>query len=319
MNAGDCCLACTAGDLARFARMLLNRGQGPDGPLLSAASCDLLVSEPMETPYGFSYGYGLEVHQREGIAHVGHGGGMPGYEAFMLIDTHHGLGVTLLSTTPPIGARDLAWTVLDLWRRAYLGQSTDSVDLSLPDPTSVENAADYAGVYRGDRKTLTLSGEKGRLLLHHQGARVVLEVRGEDRFYVYHPDFDRFLLTFGRAPAGEDTPGEVVEACHGADWYAGDRYAGPRTFEYPLEWDAYPGHYRSHIPWQTNFRVVLRKGALWLVRPAGSEEPLTPLGEGVFRIGDEISPERLRFSQLVKGQALCASYSGSDYYRFFTP
>jgi len=56
-----------------------------------------------------------------------------------------------------------------------------------------------------------------------------------------------------------------------------------------------------------------------LVRPAGDEEPLTPLEEGVFRIGDEISPERLRFNQIVNGQALCANYSGSDYYRFFTP
>lgn len=83
--------------------------------------------------------------------------------------------------------------------------------------------------------------------------------------------------------------------------------------------DAYPGHYRSHIPWQTNFRVVLRKGALWLVWPAGSEEPLTPVGKDVFRVGNEISPERLRFSQAVNGQTLCANLSGSDYYRFFIP
>jgi hypothetical protein len=136
---------------------------------------------------------------------------------------------------------------------------------------------------------------------------------------VHHPDFERFLLRFGRAAAGDDAQGEVVEACHGADWYVGDRYVGPREFDHPPACDAYPGHYRSHIPWQTNFRVVLRKGALWLVWPAGSEEPLTPVGEGVFRVGNEISPERLQFSQVVNGQALCANLSGSDYYRFFTP
>jgi hypothetical protein len=39
----------------------------------------------------------------------------------------------------------------------------------------------------------------------------------------------------------------------------------------------------------------------------------------VFRVGDESSPERLRFSQVADGQALCATLSGSDYYRFFTP
>jgi hypothetical protein len=147
----------------------------------------------------------------------------------------------------------------------------------------------------------------------------VLEARGEDRFYVNHPDFDRFTLAFGRAPADGDTPEQVIEAHHGADWYAGERYAGPRTFDRPPEWDAYPGHYRAHIPWQTNFRVVLRKGTLWLIWPAGNEEPLVPLGDGAFRIGDEVSPERLRFSQMANGLALCANLTCSDYYRFFTP
>jgi CubicO group peptidase (beta-lactamase class C family) len=132
MNAGDCCIASTAEDLARFARMLLNRGQGPVGPLLSSAGYELLLHGPMATEYGFAYGYGIKVRQ-------------------------------------------------------------------------------------------------------------------------------------------------------------------------------------------TNFRVVLRKGALWLVWPAGNAEPLAPVGEGLFRVSDESSPERLRFSQVVDGQALCANLSGSDYYRFFTP
>jgi CubicO group peptidase (beta-lactamase class C family) len=319
MNAGDCCIASTAEDLARFARMLLNRGQGPNERLLSTASCDLLTGKPMDTPYGFAYGYGLEVHRREEGMHIAHGGGMPGYEAFMLADTHRGLGVTLLSTTPSIGVRDLAWTVLDLWRKTTLGESLDAVDLSLPDPTSIENAEDYAGVYRGEHRALTLAVQGEQLVLQHQGARVVLEKRGEDSFYANHPDFDRFLLAFGRAPGDGGTPGDVIEVTHGPDGYAGERYAGPQSFEYPPEWDACPGHYRAHIPWQTNFRVVLRKGALWLVWPAGNEEPLTPLDNDGFRIGDEISPERLRFSQIVNGQALCANISGSNYYRFFTP
>ena len=67
-----------------------------------------ICDEPMDTEYGFAYG--IEVHRRDGIAHLGHGGGMPGYEAFVLIDTDHGLGVTLVSTKPSIGVRDLAWT-----------------------------------------------------------------------------------------------------------------------------------------------------------------------------------------------------------------
>jgi hypothetical protein len=318
-NAGDCCIASTAEDMTKYGRMLLNRGQGSNGALLSDAHYTLLIHQPLTTEYGFSYGCGLEVHQQENFTHIGHGGGMPGYQAFILMDVDNGVGVTLLSTQPYIEVRGLAWTVMDLWRKAYLGESLDSVDLSLADPTDVENAADFAGAYYSHHRTLTLSVEDKQLLLHHQGAQIVLEKRGTDCFYVNHPDFDRFLLRFGRAETADNSPGDVVEAFWGADWYVNESYTGAKEFNYPSEWNAYPGHYRSHIPWQTNFRVILRKGALWLIWPTGGEEPLTSIRKDVFRIGDETSPEQLRFSQIVKGQALCANYSGSDYYRFFTP
>ncbi|MCP4358934.1 MAG: beta-lactamase family protein [Chloroflexi bacterium] len=318
-NAGDCCIASTAEDITKYGRMLLNRGQGPNGKLLSDASFSLLIHQPLATEYGFSYGCGLEVHQGENLMHIGHGGGMPGYEAFILMDVDNGLGVTLLSTQPSIEIRNLAWTVIDLWRKSYLGQSLDSVDLSLADPAYVEKAADFAGTYHSHHKTLTLSVEDKQLLLHHQSDQVALQKRGTDCFYVNHPDFDRFLLRFGRTETIDDSPGDVVEAFWGADWYVNDSYTGAEEFKYPSEWNAYPGHYRSHIPWQTNFRLILRKGAVWLIWPTEGEEPLTSIGKDVFRIGNETSPERLRFSKIVNGQALCANYSGSDYYRFFTP
>jgi len=318
-NAGDCCIASTAADMARYGRMLLNRGQGPNGALLSDTSYGLLVHQPVPTDWGFSYGYGLEVHQRENFTWVGHGGGMPGYEAFLLMDVDAGVGVTLLSTQPSIGIRGLAWTVMELWRKAHLGVPLDSVDLSVADPTHVENAADFAGTYHSQQKTLTLAAQGQRLVLHHQGACIVLEKRGTDCFYVNHPQFDRFLLRFGRAETVGDSPGDVIEAFWGADLYVNDSYTGPTEFDYPSDWQAYPGHYRAHIPWQTNFRVILRKGALWLIGPFGDEERLSSVGKDIFRIGDATSPERLRFSQHVDGHALCANYSGSDYYRFFTP
>jgi len=166
---------------------------------------------------------------------------------------------------------------------------------------------------RAGAKALTLVAEGDRLTLHYGDERVVLERRGPDRFYVDHPDFALFLLRLGRKE------GEVVEAFHGPDWYTNERYAGPTTFDYPEEWDAYPGHYCSHNPWLTNFRVVLRKGALALIHPSGDEEPLVPLGDGIFRVGEEErSPERIRFAPILNGQALCANLSCGEYYRTFT-
>jgi hypothetical protein len=112
----------------------------------------------------------------------------------------------------------------------------------------------------------------------------------------------------------------VTEAAYGPTWYVNDRYDGPTDFGYPAEWDAFPGHYRSHNPWFTNSRVVLRKGALLLVQPGGHESPLVPLPDGSFREGeDELGPERYRFDTIVDGVALRMLHSGEALYRFFTP
>ena len=104
------------------------------------------------------------------------------------------------------------------------------------------------------------------------------------------------------------------------DWYTNDNYAGPMSFSYPDEWNGFVGHYRSHNPWYTNFRVIVRKGQLLMVSPEGDAKALTTVGTGEFRVGDlPYSPERLRFDQLVDGKAARANFSGCDYYRFFTP
>ena len=312
-NAGDCCIASTATDMAKYGRMLLNHGQGSNGTLLSKASHDLLTRYPIKTGW-CCYGYGLEIHQYENFLHIGHGGEMPGYEAVMMMDTDNELGVVLLSTQPSISVRNLGWNVLSLWRRIHLGQSLSSNDWSSPDPSHVENASDFAGTYRNEDKTLVLTAEDKHLVLNHQGTPIVLEKRGNDCFYVNHPDFDCFLLRFGRAETSD-----ITEACHGANWYISEKHTGSKAFDSPAEWSAYPGHYRAHNPWQTNFRVILRKGTLWLVWPDGDEEALTALEDGTFRIGDDISPERLRFKQIINGKALRANLSVCDYYRFFTP
>jgi hypothetical protein len=190
------------------------------------------------------------------------------------------------------------------------------------DPTRIENAAEYAGTYQPcressgqpDSRVLTLVAEGERLTLSYGGERIALERRGPDRFYVDHPEFALFLLRFGRERE------KVVEAVHGPDWYTNDRYDGPKTFDSPQEWAAYPGHYRSHNPWLLSFKVVLRKGALALVEPSGHEEPLVPLGSGVFRVREtDRSPERIRFDAIIDGRALRARLSGEDFYATVTP
>jgi CubicO group peptidase (beta-lactamase class C family) len=90
-----------------------------------------------------------------------------------------------------------------------------------------------------------------------------------------------------------------------------DRPGDPRQ-----EWSAFYGHFRSYNPWLPGFRIVQCGDKLALAYPwGGPKEMLTPLAEAHFRVGEEWSPERLRFDAVVDGRALRANLSGADYYR----
>ncbi len=314
-GAGDGSIAATPADLAAYLRTLLARGAGPRGRLLSEESFGLLVQRAIPTDDGGYYGYGLIVEERDGRTLIRHTGGMVGYYSMILGDLDEGLGVAV-QINGPGDRKPIARYALAAVRAAIRGEGIPA--LPPDDATQVPNAGEYAGEYVSpDGKRLTLAAEGDRLLLAHAGTRLALEPRDEDRFYVPHPDFALFLLAFGREK------GAVGEAWHGGDWYAGPRYSGPRAFQRPRAWDAYPGHYRSQDPWSSNFRIVLRKGALWLVTPEDTAEDelrLTPLGPGVFRVGDATYPAgTVRFDGVVRGKAQRATFSGEAFYRTFTP
>jgi len=323
-------IASTPADMAVYLRMLMNRGQGQHGRLLSEESFDLMtqrVIEAEEEGEGSFYGYGLGIRESDGHTYIGHGGGMIGYYSYILTDMDEGLGVVVLMNGPGEQSdKEIANFALKLLRATLHNHELPSVPLA--DPTKIENGADYAGTYRAcpeprsepakghSRKagadTLTLVAEGEHLILSYDNERVILERRGPNRFYVNHPDFALFLLCFER----ED--GEVVEVFHGPDWYINDRYSGSTTFDYPLDWDVYPGHYCSHNPWLTNFRIILRKDRLTLVYPSGEENALVPIGDGIFRVGgDRLSPERIRFDVILNNQSFRANFSCGEYYRSF--
>ena len=91
------------------------------------------------------------------------------------------------------------------------------------------------------------------------------------------------------------------------------------TSNIPKSGDSFTGHYRTYNFGLTNFRIVVRKGRLLLVYPAGSHEVLAPMAYGAFRIGeDPRSPETISFDSVASGQALRAVYSGCPYYRTYT-
>jgi D-alanyl-D-alanine carboxypeptidase len=318
-GAADGSIAANSGDLATYLRMLLNRGAGPRGRILSENSFKLLTQCAVSQGDNLSYGYGLGIQEVEGHTTIGHDGQMVGYVSSMIGDIHDGVGVVVLANGPGVPRR-IAQYALKLWRAALGPEELPSVPAS-EIPTKVPDAADFEGTFASaDGLLVRFVAKGGALQLVHRKQRIALERRGSDTFFVPHADFAMFLLSFGREDAEmHGKRGNVVEVFHGSNWFVNGRYEGPPHFQIPKGWDGFSGHYRSHSPWLSNFRIVVRKDKLWLLFPEGYAEPLIPLESGLFQVGEKDLPERVAFGAMVDGRALRVKLFGVDFYRCFTP
>jgi CubicO group peptidase (beta-lactamase class C family) len=315
----DGSLVMSAGDLATYLRMLLNCGAYPGGRLLSSEGFDLLTQRVIQSVEGDEprfYCYGLGIYDAGGHLYIGHGGGMVGYFAGMLGDIDAGLGAVVLVNGPGSPGL-LGRAVIDHLRA--VSEGSEPPDLPTNPDKTIANAADFAGTYRGGDQTLTVCAEGDGLTLSFDEIEVPLTpYYGTDTFLADHPRFDRYFFGFARSGRSD---GQVVEVFHGPTWLVNERYDGPKTFDHPSDWLAYPGRYRSHNPWLPIFVLVLRKGQLWQILPAGAdgfddEQLLVPLPDGSFPAGkDERGPERIRFDTIIDGKAVHANLSGGDYYR----
>jgi D-alanyl-D-alanine carboxypeptidase len=315
MSAGS--IASTPTDMASYLRALINHGATPRGRILSEESFRLMTTPVINAPFRgepAGYGYGLWISDINSHTRLRHTGGMVAFSSSLDVDLTEGLGAFASVNANLQGYRPVAVTrfALDALTATLGGKPLPAVPAPQAAPEEIKNAADYAGTFTSpDGKKLTLAAEGDHLLLSHKGQRVALERSGgRDLFIVKHPDFDLFRLGFAREN------NRVVEAYHGADWYAGALYAGARTFTYPKEWEAYAGHYFNDSPWYGTARVVLRKGQLLL----DGVQPLAVAEQGTFRIaGDEFSPDRISFESNVNGKASRVNYSGIVFRRVFTP
>ncbi len=316
MDTADGAISSNAEDMCCYLRFILNQGN----KLLGRKSFDQLIEPLIPTSdnlHGEHYGLGLTTRLIDGHRVIGHSGGMVGYTADLLADLEAGLGVIVL-TNGPGNPEKISQYALSTLRNAQERDESQAVFMEESAGFPVE---DYAGTYQCGGKVFTLTPENGRLYFEYKGDSVLMEPRDPDVFLVPHPVFELFLLRFMRDPHPEgEESAKITEVLHGPDVYLREGTDGPLNSSYPPEWDAYPGHYRSHNPWYSNIRVVLRKGKLILIEPQGDEEPLHPLEPGLFRVGvDSRSPEFIRFEVIVDGQAILANLSGGAYSRTFTP
>ena len=308
-------IASTPSDMAKYIRMLLNRGALPKGRLISEDSFSLFTKPAINSPYRgepASYGYGLWVSDIEAHKRLRHTGGMVAFSSALDVDVTAGVGAFASVNANLRGYRPVAVTkyAVDLFNAALDKKALPDAPAPAPPADEVKNAADYAGTYTApDGRKLVLIAEGEKLILDHAGRRITLERAAGDRFIVKHPDFDRFLLGFTRDNR------LVTEAYYGPDWYAGERYTGARTFEPKKEWEGFAGHYYNDSPWYGDTRIVYRRGRLYL----DGVQPLVPRADGKFGLGDPEAPDWMAFESIVDGRAMRLNFSGIPFRRMFTP
>jgi len=315
-DTADGSIVSTASDMATYIRMILNKGRGPESRIISQKSFEMLTEKIVDSSDANSkehYGLGLGIRMINGHICIGHTGGMLGFTSEILADMNDGLGVVTLNNSL-VDSNNVAANTLTMLNVAVRGKKRPSLPVPR-DPFKVKNASDYEGEHDClAGKPISFRSRRDRLYLVKGNTTIPLEQRDKDTFLADHSDYHLFLFKFGRKA------GKVVEVFHGADWYPKDSYKGRRVLSHPRSWDPYPGHYRSHNPWTSNFRVVLRKGALVLIQHDGKEGPIVALGDGTFRVGaDRRCPERIEFRAIFKGKAMVAVLSGGRYVRVSSP
>ena len=309
--AGDGSIVSTPADMAAYARMLLNRGAGPNGSrTLSEESFKALTQRAIPSGEKAWYGYGMTTSERDGRIVLSHSGGMVGYASMIVADPEAGVAAVVLVNGPG-NPGSVAQFAVNVARAAL--RSEELPPLPEPtDPAVITNPSDYEGQYTSGRGVLVLKADPPMVGVPRNNRLALLEQRGRDTFYLNLPEWDRFLLRFERRNE------KVIGFSYGGDWYTRSGHDVATPAAHPKEWEAYPGHYRTTHAWFNNFRVVVRRGVLYLMEPSGGETKMEPIGPGLFKESG-MSAERLRFDSIVEGQALRANLSGVDYYRVFTP
>ncbi len=317
------CIASTPGDMARYARMLANRGQGPNRRIVSEESFALMSTPYIKAPDfspTSSYGYGIAVDTLDGRKILRHTGGMIAFASSIHVDLDGGVAAWA-SINAMQGYRPTVITEQAV-RLLYAERESRPLPAPppIPNPLDVDNAADYAGTFTApDGRTLVFAAEDKRLSLSDGQTSIPLQHTEGDDFISTLPGFfagHTFAFKRKSAPNSASSaqpapPQPVVEVAFGPDWYTAPAYVGPRTFQVPEEFAVYAGRYQSQSPWGGESLAYVLKDRLVL-----DGQPLTRLGDRLFRLGDEPwIPETVEFFQIFEGKARVMRFAGMDFWR----
>jgi D-alanyl-D-alanine carboxypeptidase len=317
----DGSICATAEELTAYARCLLRGGEG----VVSPASFERMTTPVARNPSspGERFGYGVKWIEEDGRRLFGHGGGMIGFSAYLLVDPEANMGITVLMNCAYGDAGALARFALLCAVEAGAGHALPVIPGDA-DPHHVEDPDAFAGTYEDDTGTIEIAAEGARLFVvvgdgrGGPGPRHTLEPVGDDVFGIDDTQLELEPITFQREE------GAVTSVFWGSRWLRSSRAPVRQRAHPPAGWESLAGRYASWNPWAPSFRVLLRRDELWLcftgeTIDGGGERRLEPLPDGSFRFGDEWSPDRVRFDMVVDGKANRAIFDAAPYYRTFAP
>jgi D-alanyl-D-alanine carboxypeptidase len=308
-------IASSPADMSAYMTMILNGGAHSGGRIVSAEGFTLFstpyIAAPDFGPNAF-YGYGIAIDELDGHRRLRHTGGMVSFMSAMHLDLDAGLGAfASINAQLDYRPNPVAQFALQLLRSAHDNHPAPPPMPPFDESMDVPDAANYQGSYvSADGRRLEVAAAGGRLVLERAHERIALQHVEEDNFIADHVDFDLYPLVFERGDADPSNAGasrSVVALAHGSDWYARpDSHARP--VEPSPELARYAGAYYSEDPWVGWARVVQRQGRLWI----GGTDPLTPIGDRLFRVGGPKSPEVAEFVDFVDGTPRRLRFGGGE-------
>lgn len=311
------CIAATPHDMGLYVQMIASHGAASKSRVISEGGFALFSKRHIAAEeFGpkASYGYGIAVDTLDDHTVLRHTGGMVSFASALQVDIDEGVGAfASINAMQGYRPNPVAQYALQLMRAQRAGKPLPKPPETAPG-LEIENPKQYAGVYTAaDGKKWKFQAQDANLFLLLNGKRIpVGTIAGsQEVLALLGPGLDRYALTFGREKT-DDPKSRVVEANWGPLCFFSEAYSGPKTFDYPKEWDRYVGHYRNENPWIGSMRVVIRKGQLM----ADGLALLEPAADGYFYFRDEPhSPEWLRFFDIVNEKAMRLKASGEDLWR----
>jgi D-alanyl-D-alanine carboxypeptidase len=297
-------IASTPKDMNLYMQALLNRGAINGRRIVSEESFKLFSTRHIAAPaFGptAGYGYGIAVDTLDGHVRLRHTGGMVSFMSAMHLDLDSRFGA-FASINAQLGYRpnpvvQLALQLLRSEKEHSKPPATPEFDAA----ANVEAVQSYDGVYTArNGRRIEIKNDSIRLNLIVDGRTIPLQQSEDGSFIAEHAGFDLFPIVFERAASSSSADADkskrlITALSCGPDWFAREGYR-----ESPLEASPvlarYVGKYYSENPWYGVIRVVQRQRQLWM----GGTEPLTAIGNHLFRVGEQpSSPSVVEFSEWV--------------------